>query len=173
MAKFCQNLPKSYQVLCYNRYILLQLGKFIEISIKGNNLLWYKSIHIIYRSFQDILGYKIVKLLIFSTNAKVYLFCKLNLNKTNLKGLVKFKFHKSTIATHSTIADSQHREFLTLLTFLTSSPICCLSTAHVFLTIHVTLIAINCSIQAICEKTVPDVLKHVHLLLNKYTRASS
>ena len=33
----------------------------------------------------------------------------------NLKGPVKFKFHKSTIATHGTIADSQHQEFLTFL----------------------------------------------------------
>ena len=88
----------------------------------------------------------------------------------NLKGPVKFKFHKSTTATHNTIANSQHREFLT---FLTSSSICCFGTTHVFLTIHVTVIAINCSIQAICEKTAPEVLKHVHLLLNKYTRASS
>ena len=71
---------------------------------------------------------------------------------------------------HSTIADSQHREFLT---FLTSLSICCFSTTHVYLTIHVTLAAINCSIQVICEKTPPEVLKHVHLLLNKYTRASS
>ena len=88
----------------------------------------------------------------------------------NLKGPVKFKFHKSTIATHSTIADSQHKEFLT---FLTSSSICCFSTACVFLTIYVTLAAINCSVQDICEKTVPEVLRHMHLLLNKYTRASS
>ena len=88
----------------------------------------------------------------------------------NLKGPVKFKFHKSTISTHSTIADSQHREFLT---FLTSFSTCCFSTAHVFLTIHVTLIAINCSIQATCETTAPEVLRHMHLLLNKYTRASS
>ena len=34
-------------------------------SRKRKNLLWYKSIHIIYRSFQDILGYKIIKLCIF------------------------------------------------------------------------------------------------------------
>ena len=88
----------------------------------------------------------------------------------NLKGPVKFKFYKSTIATHCTIADSQHREFLT---FLTSSSICCFSTACIFLTIYVTLAAINCSIQAICEKTAPEVLRHMHLLLNKYTRASS
>ena len=100
----------------------------------------------------------------------IYSFCKLSLNTMNLKGPVKFKFHKSTIATHSTIADSQHREFLT---FLTSSSICCFSTAHIFLTIYVTLTAINCSIQAICEQTASEVLKHVHLLLKKYTRASS
>ena len=115
-------------------------------------------------------GCKIVKLRIFSTNAKIYLFYKLNLNKMNLKGPVKFKFYKSTIATHSTIADSQHREFLT---FLTSSSICCFSTAHIFLTIYVTLTAINCSIQAICKKRALEVLKHTHLLLNQYTRASS
>ena len=36
----------------------------------------------------------------------------------NLKRPVKFRFHKSTIATHSTIADSQHREILTFLPFL-------------------------------------------------------
>ena len=81
----------------------------------------------------------------------------------NLKGPVKFKFHKSTIATLSTIADSQHREFLT---FLTSFSICCFSTACIFLTIYVTLAAINCPIQATCEKTVPEVLRHVHILLN-------
>ena len=99
----------------------------------------------------------------------IYLFFKLNLNKMNLKGPVKFKFHKNTITTHSTIADSLHREFLT---FLTSSPIC-FSTTCIFLTIRVILAAINCPLQAICEKTVPEVLRHVHLLLNKYTRASS
>ena len=125
---------------------------------------------IIYESFQDIFGYKIIKLHIFLQMQKVYLFCKLNLNKMNLRGPVKFKFYKCTIATNSTIIDSQHREFLT---FLTSFPICCFSTTHIFLTIYVTLAAINCSIQAICEETVPEVLRHVHLLLNKYTRASS
>ena len=70
----------------------------------------------------------------------------------NLKGPVKFKFHKCTIATHSTIADSQHREFLTFLTFLTSSSICCFSTAHIFLTIHVTLIAINAPFRLLVRK---------------------
>ena len=147
-----QNFTKtyqSYQVFHHNRYILLELGNSIEISIKSNQLLWYKSINFTYRSFQDIFGYKIIKLRIFSTNAKIYLFCKLSLNKMNLKGPVKFKFHKSTIVTHSTIADSQHREFLT---FLTSFSICCFSTAHIFLTIYVTLAAINCPIQATCKK---------------------
>ena len=32
---------------------------FIEISIKDNYLLWYKSIHTIYRSFQDIWSTKL------------------------------------------------------------------------------------------------------------------
>ena len=91
----------------------------------------------------------------------------------NLKRPVKFKFHTGTIPTHSTIIDCQHKEFLTFLTFLTSSHICCFSTTHVFLTIHVILAAINCPIQAICEKTAPEVLRHVHLLLKQYTRASS
>ena len=50
----------------------------------------------------------------------IYSFCKLNLNKMNLKGPVKFKSHKSTIAIHSTIADGQHRKFLTFLTLLSS-----------------------------------------------------
>ena len=162
LAKFHQNLPKVIKfcviigTFCYNWVI------FIEISINSNNLLWYKSIHIIYRSFQDVPGYKIIKLHV-STNANIYLFCKLNLNTMNLKGPVKFKFHKSTIATHSTITDSQHREFLTFLTYFS---ICCFSTTCIFLTIHVILAAINCPIQATCEKIVPQVLRHAHLLLN-------
>ena len=168
--KSCQKLPKVIKFCIIIGTFCYSWVTFIEILIKSNNLLWYKSINIIYRPFQDIFGCKIIKLCIFSTNAKIYLFCKLNLNKMNLKGLVQFKFYKSTLATHSTIANSQHREFLT---FLTSSSICCFSTTCVFLTIYVTLAAINCSIQAICGKTVPEVLRHMHLLLNKYTRASS
>ena len=167
--KFCQNLPKVIKFCVIIGTFCYSLVTFFKILIKSDNLLWYKSINIIYRSLQDIFGYKIIKLHIFSTNAKIYLFCKLNLNEMNLKGPVKFKFHKSTIATHSTIADSQHRishisHFLLYLFF---------STALIFPTIYVTLAAINCPIQATCEKTVPKVLRHVHLLLNKYTRASS
>ena len=150
--KFCQNLPKVIK-------FLIIIGTFC--------CSWVTLCNIMYKSFQDVFGYKIIKLHIILQMQNIYLFCKLNLNKTNLKGPVKFKFHKGTLATHSTIADSQHREFLT---FLTSFSICCFSTAHVFPTIHVTLIAINCSIQATCEKTVPEVLRHTHLLLNKYTR---
>ena len=56
LVKFHQILPKSHQVSQHYRCILLQLGNFIEILIKDNNLLWYKSIHIIYKSFQDIFG---------------------------------------------------------------------------------------------------------------------
>ena len=93
-----QNFAKTYQkvikfciiigTFCYSWVT------FINILIKSNNLLWYKSINIIYRSLQDIFGYKIIKLHIFSTNPKIYLFCNLNLNETNLKGPVKFKFYK-------------------------------------------------------------------------------
>ena len=44
-----------------------------------------------------------------------YIFCKLNLNTMNLKRPVNSNFIQSTIATHSTIADRQHRVFLTFL----------------------------------------------------------
>ena len=108
LVKFHQNLPKVIKFCDIIGTFCCSWVTFIKISIKSNNLLWYKSIHTIYRSFQDVLGYKIIKLGIFSANANIYLFCKLNLNTMNLKRPVKFKFHKGTIATHSTIAYSQH-----------------------------------------------------------------
>ena len=74
----------------------------------------------------------------FSTNAKIYLFCKLNLNTVNLKRPVKFKFHKSTITTHSTIADSQHRE---ILTFLSSVVLALLTFVSQFMSLWQQLIA--------------------------------
>ena len=77
----------------------------------------------------------------FSPNANIYLFCKLNLNTMNLKRPVKFKFLKGTIATHSTIAYSQTPR-ISHISHLFS--ICCFSTTRVFLTIYVTLAAINC-----------------------------
>ena len=46
-----------------------------------------------------------------------YLFCKLNLNTMNLKKPVNSNFIQSIVFTHSTIADRQHRVFLTFLTF--------------------------------------------------------
>ena len=130
LTKFHQILPKSYQISQHNRCILLQLGNFIKILITGNNLLWYKSIHIIYRSFQDVFGVQNCKIMHFSANAKIYLFCKLNLYTMNLKRPVKFKFHKSTIATHNTIADSQHREIITFLTFHSSVVLTLLTLSH-------------------------------------------
>ena len=48
----------------------------------------------------------------------------------NLKRSVKFKFNKSTIATHSTIADRQHRVFLTFLTLLLSVVLALLTLSH-------------------------------------------
>ena len=57
-------------------------------------------------------------------------FVNLNLN-TSLKRPVNPNLHKGTIDTHSTIADRQHRVFLTFLTFLTIAVICCVSTAHI------------------------------------------
>ena len=51
------------------------------------------------------------KIKAFSANANVYSFCKLNLNTANLKGPVNSNSIKGTIATHSTIADRQHRVF--------------------------------------------------------------
>ena len=50
------NSNKSYQVSHHNRYFLLQFGNFIEVLIKGNNLLWYKSI--ITGHFKMFLGTK-------------------------------------------------------------------------------------------------------------------
>ena len=168
-GKILPKTTKSYQVSCHNRYFCYSRVTFIEILIKDNNLLWYKSIHIIYRSFQDVLGCKIIKLCIYYTNTNIYLFCKLNLNTTNLKGPVNFKFHKGTIATHSTIADSQHWEFLTFLTFLSSVVLALLMFFSQFMSLWQQLIAI----QATCEKTALEVLRHVHLLLKQYIRASS
>ena len=46
-----------------------------------------------------------------------YLFCILNLNTTNLKRPVNSNSTQSIVSTHSTIANRQHRVFLTFLTF--------------------------------------------------------
>ena len=83
----------------------------------------------------------------------------------NLKRPVNFKFHMGTIATHSTIADRQHRVFLTSLTFLLSVVLALLVLPHN--TCH--LGSNQLLIQAICEKTVLEVLTHMHVLLKQYT----
>ena len=89
-------------------------------------------------------------------------FCKLNLYTTNLKRPVNSNFIKGTIDTHSTIADRQHRVFLT---FLLSVVLALLMLPHN--TCHFG--SNQLLIQAICEKTVLEVLSHVHVLLKQYT----
>ena len=67
-------------------------------------------------------------------------FCKIK-PKYELEKTSKFKFNKGTIATHSTIADTQHRVILTFLIFLLSVVLTLLTLSHN----SVTLAAINCS----------------------------
>ena len=83
----------------------------------------------------------------------------------NLRRPVKFKFHKGTIATHSTIAYSQHQEFLTFVTYSLSVVLALLAFFSQFMSLWQQLIAI----QATYEKTVLEVLRHAHLLLKQYT----
>ena len=69
------------------------------------------------------------------------------------------------IATHSTIADRQHRVFLTFLTFL-------LSVVLALLTLSRNMCHFGNNqllIQAICEKTALEVLTHTFVLLKQYT----
>ena len=60
--------------------------------------------------------------------------------KYELEKTSKFKCNKSTIATHNTIGDSQHRVILTILTFLLSVVLTLLTLSHNMC--H--LAAINC-----------------------------
>ena len=58
----CKISPNSPQVIKFVDVIgtiCCSRVTSIEISIKDNYVLWYKSIHIIYRSFQDIWGTKL------------------------------------------------------------------------------------------------------------------
>ena len=64
-------------------------------------------------------GVQNCKIKAFPANANIYSFCKIK-PKYKLEKTSKFKFHKGTIATDSTIADRQHRVFLTFFTFLLS-----------------------------------------------------
>ena len=91
-------------------------------------------------------------------------FCKIK-PKYGLEKTSKFKFNKGTIATRSTIADSQHRVILTFLTFL-------LSVVLILLTLSHNMCHFNRNkllIQAICEKTVLEVLNTCIVLLKQYT----
>ena len=107
-------------------------------------------------------GVQNCKIKAFSANTNVYSFCKLNLNTVNLKGPVNSNFIKGTIATHSTIANRQHRVFLTFL----------LSVVLALLTLPHNMCHFGSNqflIQAICEKTVLEVLTHALVLLKQYT----
>ena len=88
-------------------------------------------------------------------------FCKIK-PKYELGKTSKFKFNKGTIATHSTIADSQHRVVLTFLTFLLSVVLTLLTLSHN--TCHFS--SNKLLIQAICEKTVLEVL-NTHVCIVK------
>ena len=65
LVKFCQKLPKIIKFCIIIGTFCYSWVAFIKILIKSNNLLWLKSTNIIYRSFQDVFGYKIIKLHIF------------------------------------------------------------------------------------------------------------
>ena len=82
-------------------------------------------------------------------------FCKIK-PKYELEKTSKFKLNKGTIATHSTIADSQHR---VILTFLLSVVLTLLTLSHN--TRHFS--SNKLLIQAICEKTALEVL-NTHVL---------
>ena len=80
-------------------------------------------------------------------------FCKIK-PKYELEKTSKFKFTKGTIATHSTIADRQHRVFLTFLTFLLSVVLALLTLSHNMCHFSSNKLLI----QAVCEKTALEVL---------------
>ena len=111
-----------------------------------------------------MLGVQNCKIKAFSANANIYSFCKFK-PKYKLEKTSKFKFNKGTVATHSTIADRQHRVFLTFLTFLLSVVLALLVLSHK--TCH--LGSSQLLIQAFCEKTVLEVLTHAFVLLKQYT----
>ena len=87
------------------------------------------------------------KIKAFPANANIYSFCKIK-PKYKLEKTSKFKFNMSTIDTHSTIANRQHRVFLTFLTFLLSVVLALLTLSHN--TCH--LAAINCSFRLFVRK---------------------
>ena len=77
--------------------------------------------------------------------------------KYKLEKTSKFKFNKGTIATHSTIGDSQHRVILTFLTFLLSVVLTMLTLSHN--TCH--LATINCSFRLFLWENSTRSVKHM------------
>ena len=102
------------------------------------------------------LGYKIIKLRHFLQMLIFTHFVKLK-PKYKLEKTSKFKFNKGTIATHSTIANRQHRVFLTFLTFLLSVVLALLTLSHNMCHFGSNQLLI----QAFCEKTARSVNTHV------------
>ena len=98
------------------------------------------------------------KIKAFPANANIYSFCKIK-PKYKLEKTSKFKFNKGTIATHSTIADRQHRLFLT---FLLSVVLALLTLSHNMCHFSSNQLLI----QAICEKTALEVL-NTHVCIGK------
>ena len=111
-----------------------------------------------------MLGVQNHKIKAFPANANIYSFCKFK-PKYKLEKTSKFKFNKGTIAKHSTIADRQHRVFLTFLTFLLSVVLALLALSHNMCHLGSSQLLI----QAFCEKTALEVLTHVFVLLKQYT----
>ena len=134
--------PNSHQVYRRIGTICYSGVTFIEILIKDNKPLWYNLLVI-----SRCLGYKIVKLRHFLQMQIFTHFCIIKPKYEREKNS-KFKFNKVTIATHSTIADRQHRVFLTFLTFLLSVVLALLALSHN--TCH--LAAINCSFRLFVRK---------------------
>ena len=111
-----------------------------------------------------MLGVQNHKIKAFFANANIYSFCIIK-PKYKLEKTSKFKFNKGTIATHRTIADSQHRVILTILTFLLSVVLTLLALSHN--TCHFS--SNKLLIQTICEKTAQEVLNTRVVLLKQYT----
>ena len=99
------------------------------------------------------------KIKAFPANANIYSFCKIKKPKYELEKTSKFKFNKGTIATHSTIANRQHRVFLTFL----------LSVVLVFLMLSHNTCHFGSNqllIQAFCEITVLESV-NTHICIVK------
>ena len=168
VGKISQNSPQVIKFIDVIGTICYSGVTFIEILIKDSSLLWYKSIHTIYRSFQDVWG-KNHKNCTFPANAKIYLFCKLNLNTMNLKRPVNSNSIQSIVSTHSTIANRQHRVFLTFLTIHLSVVLALL----MFVSQYMSLWQQSIAHSGYLWENSARSFTHAHSLLKQYTKASS